>query len=151
MLDQHQRYEGTGGERVYRNRAMAGVAGLFSLIALGVLLSDALSRSNPLWFKLVGLGLVVVFAIYIARAMLVDVRVTPEQIRIRNILTTRTIPWAEIAAVEALRANGSTFSPACSVVFRLSDGRQLRAQALRRSSSDASDIAADLAAQYLHK
>lgn len=135
--------------RVYRNWRMALILGVFALIVLGLILGQALSSSTPTGARFFGLILVAVLALYVARAMRVEVRVSEDRVRIRNILTTRTIPWSQVATVDAVPSRGSRLSPAYSVIFRLRDGRVLPAQALRRSSSDATTIASDLTSRFV--
>jgi hypothetical protein len=119
------------------------------VIVLGLLLAQSFRTSNPPALRILGLVLAAVLALYAVRAMLVEVRVTRDNVRVRNVFSTHTVLWSEIAAVEALSSRSSALSPAYNVVLRLVDGRVIRSQALRRSSADARTIAAELADHFI--
>ena len=149
VFRQGRRYRGSGADRVYRNLPIAFILSLFALLVFWPLLRDAFSRSTSPGLRIFGVVVVVVLASYVIRAARVQVRVTPNDVRVRNIFTTRRAPWTAIVAVRPVPAYAAQFSLfgglAYNVAFELADGRELRALALRRSQADASAIADDLA------
>lgn len=124
---------------------MAAALGLFAVIVLGLILKSALAHSTPAAARAFGLVIVAVLASYVLRAVRVEVRITAERVLIRNILRTYRVRWDDIAAVQTIPVIGSPlFGGASFVAFSLTNGRLIRAQALRRTDVDATAIARDL-------
>jgi hypothetical protein len=150
VFRQGRRYRGSDVDRVYENRPMSVLLLVFAAFALALLLSNALARSNPQGVRIFGVVLAALMAIYVVRAVRVQVRITPAGVRVRNILTTRELPWTPIVDVKPSPAYSAHLpligGPAYNVTFFLADGRKVRAQALRRAQADATAIANDLAA-----
>jgi hypothetical protein len=145
-FSQHQRYAGSSTQRVYRNVSMAAILGVFAAVVLGLILKSAFTgHHSTAGLRIFATALAVLLGTYVLRAMLVELRIGPEGVRIRNVFTTRRIPWSEITTVKPIEARGSGLSPGATVAFYLSDGRVLRPMALRRSLGDAIVIAKDLA------
>lgn len=140
-----QAYERFEGNRVYRNQPMALLLAVFAVIVIGSWMGQILSQPAAPGLRAAGIVVMFALGLYVWRAATVRLVVTEDGVTVRNLASTHSYRWADVADIASIPTASTLLGGAAEyVAFRLRSGAVVRAGALRRKPSDARAIAEEL-------